>query len=57
MIVRQRATPADDFLLHVVFPWLNAMHAKPLLRLARFWNAELRPQSPVATGIMSPQRR
>ena len=37
MIYRQRTTAIDDFLLRFVCPWLVALHATPLLRLARIW--------------------
>ena len=37
MIYRQRQTFVDDFLLQVVCPWLVALHATPLLRLAHIW--------------------
>jgi len=42
VIYRQRATIADDFLLRVVFPWLIALHATPLLKLAHFWIVPVR---------------
>ena len=38
MIYRQRQTVVDDFLLQVVCPWLVALHATSLLRLARIWS-------------------
>lgn len=53
VIYRQRATVLDDFLLQVVFPWLTALHATPLLRLAHFWTVPVRvadgPPVPNAT--------
>ncbi|MBX6771241.1 MAG: hypothetical protein IRY83_05915 [Chloroflexi bacterium] len=42
MIYRQRETIFDEFLLQVVFPWLTALHATPLRRLARFWMVPVR---------------
>ena len=38
VIYRQRTTIADDFLLHVVFPWLTVLRLTPLMRLAHFWS-------------------
>jgi hypothetical protein len=38
MVYRQRTTAIDDFLLRIVFPWLVALHATPILRLARIWS-------------------
>jgi|GEM_PF-4244752 len=43
MIYRQRPTAVDDFLLQVLFPWLIALHATPLLRLARIWSEPVYP--------------
>ena len=43
MIYRQRPTVVDDFLLQVLFPWLVALHATPLLRLARIWSEPVYP--------------
>lgn len=43
MIYRQRQTVADDFLLQVVCPLLTALHATPLLRLARIWSEPVFP--------------
>lgn len=37
MIYRQRVTVLDDLLLRVVFPWLVALRATPLLKLAQIW--------------------
>ncbi len=37
MIYRQRDTVVDDLLLRVVYPWLTALHATPLIKLAHFW--------------------
>ncbi len=42
MLIRQRSTFADDFLLRVVFPYLEEHNVLCLLRLARLWNREVR---------------
>lgn len=51
MIYRQRTTIVDGLLLRVVFPWLTAIHATPLLRLAHVWTfpverADATPKGP-----------
>lgn len=53
MIYRQRTTIADGLLLRVVFPWLTAIHATPLLRLAHFWTipVERTDVSPTGAGL------
>ena len=43
MIYRQRPTFADDFLLQTIFPFLDSRGANFLLKLARYWNAEVPP--------------
>ena len=51
MLIRQRCTIADDFLLQVVFPYVRHTRAEGLIRLARLWNSvesPARAQSPVA---------
>ena len=50
MIYRQRQTVVDDFLLQVVFPWLVAWNATPLLWFARIWSE---PVLPVPTASQS----
>jgi len=49
MLIRQRSTFADEFLLQVLFPCLHSTHSRRLLVLARFWNREicLRPSAEV----------
>ncbi|MHB1131232.1 MAG: hypothetical protein ACYC4L_02470 [Chloroflexota bacterium] len=42
MIIKQRQTILDPLLLKVVFPYLDSDHHSALLRLASFWNAEIR---------------
>jgi hypothetical protein len=41
MLIRQRSTFADDFLLRMVFPYLHDIGATRLTRLACFWNPEV----------------
>lgn len=55
VIYRQRTTIIDDFLLRMVFPWLSAVHATPLLRLARFWTVPLKPMPPTTPGPALPR--
>ncbi|MBI2942208.1 MAG: hypothetical protein HYY04_17400 [Chloroflexi bacterium] len=47
MIVRQRPTIADDFLLQVLLPYLDphleSRATRHLLKLTRYWNPEIRP--------------
>lgn len=59
MIIRQRTTFIDSFLLKVVFPYLETENHRSLMRLARMWNNDVitalgpsrQPQSePVALG-------
>ena len=42
MVIRQRRTILDPFLLKVVFPYLDSGNHKTLLRLAGYWNVEVR---------------
>ncbi len=38
MLIRQRSTIADDFLLQAVFPYVRHTRVQGLIRLARLWN-------------------
>lgn len=50
VIYRQRTTVLDDFLLRVVCPWLVALHATPLLRLAPIWSEPVAIARPAKRG-------
>jgi hypothetical protein len=56
MLIRQRATFADDFLLQVVFPYLHENQATHLMRLAHFWNDDAGP-GPRPTSSQRPAGR
>jgi len=56
VIYRQRTTIADGLLLHVIFPWLTAIHAAPLLRLAHIWTVPVEPSDPRPAGSGSVER-
>jgi hypothetical protein len=41
MIIRQRTTIIDSFLLKVVFPYLESGHHESLMRLASVWRSDI----------------
>ena len=46
MLIRQRSTFADDFLLQVCFPYLQTANARRLLAFTHLWSREIRLRSP-----------
>jgi hypothetical protein len=45
MIIKQRQTFIDPFLLKVVYPYLAGSKDHTLLKFARYWNQEVVPES------------
>jgi hypothetical protein len=43
MTLKQRRTPFDKFLLHVLFPALSNSPLRPLVGAARWWHTSVRP--------------
>lgn len=54
MTLKQRRTPFDFLLLHVLLPLLHDSPLRPMLRLCGLWHAQIRVQSAMATAAAEP---
>lgn len=54
MTLKQRRTPFDSLLLHVLLPLLHDSPLRPMLRLCAFWHAPAQSPSALPAAAVEP---